>query len=288
MSRNRDFSKFKRGQVWWLYENREVTEKKMSEGHVQAKSRPWLIMSCDESNDKSYILNVVPISQSSDPNFINHVSYTTGYENTLQVIECEQITTKDMKEFMDRGKYMYTLSETIITSVLAAINRQLGGELSVPNLEGVLAVIEKLAVAKAKQVEAQNSIQVNSVVQELGIRLADIFNVKLETPVKVTTSEGKEVSTIPITSQSIEAEPVEEAKEEVAATETPIKEPTPQTPKKPAPAKKKYNKWTDEDKLQYLVDSETMNPRDLAKKYHLNSTSIAIKYKSKFKIDLNM
>lgn len=120
MSKPRAALRFKRGQVWWIYsEGEEFDDAK------QKKPRPWLIVSNDENNLFAPIITCVPITTRSEARLPVHVFFRNGDRN--QVALCEQITTKDIKEFNHpRSYYMYTLSDPLITDINKALSIQLG------------------------------------------------------------------------------------------------------------------------------------------------------------------
>ena len=138
-------------------------------------------MSIDDNNFNSTTLNVVPLSSSADPKFITHVSFKND-KGKLQVIECEQIMTKSIYEFLDYGRYNYTVSDKIMQQVSVKLAHQIGAEFQIPNLDMVISVIERLAKRKAAALQKANQDSLDTAILELGVRLEELFSLTPEVP----------------------------------------------------------------------------------------------------------
>lgn len=104
-----------RGQVWW------VTTEIVNQGSKQNKNRPWLIVSNDVCNDKSMVLTAVPLTTADKGNYPFHVAVNNF--GTTNLILCEQITSIEKSQC---ERYMYSVSDDIMSKVNSALMLQLG------------------------------------------------------------------------------------------------------------------------------------------------------------------
>lgn len=107
-----NFSKYARGQVWFIEEiNNSV-------GSEQRKSRPWLIVSGNQNNFNSTILQICPITTREPDHYPFHVSYQK--DNRNQIIEVEQTTCVSMTR-LESAQYMYSLNQYLMDKVDRAL-----------------------------------------------------------------------------------------------------------------------------------------------------------------------
>lgn len=104
-----------RGQVWW------VTTEIVNQGSKQNKNRPWLIVSNDVCNEKSPVLTAVPLTTADKGDYPFHVAVNNF--GTTNLILCEQITSIEKSKC---ERYMYSVSDDIMSRVNSAILLQLG------------------------------------------------------------------------------------------------------------------------------------------------------------------
>ncbi len=107
-----DVLTYKRGQVWWMEDS--ISNKHQTIGSVQRGARPVVIYSSDKGNEHNSTLIVFKItSKSIKGNLPVNVKYIDVNE-TPNIILCNQINTVSKE---DLSKYMYTLSEDIMSKV---------------------------------------------------------------------------------------------------------------------------------------------------------------------------
>lgn len=66
------YSKFKRGDVWYLHMDTESGDG-IEKSSVQKKSRPYVIVSCEENNNNAPTFNVLPICTRNNDHLPMHV-----------------------------------------------------------------------------------------------------------------------------------------------------------------------------------------------------------------------
>lgn len=272
--RKADYCKYRRGQVWYLEEPAEETERKLAQGcHLEAKSRPWLIVSIDEANHHASILNVVPLSLSADTSKVYHVGFMNDFSK-INSICVEQITTKSMKDFNERGTYKFTVTDEVMQRVSAALGNQLGISMTVPNLDSIVKVIEKIAQQKMEAQKTAYQNQLDDIILNVGIKLEEIFGVK-NVDLALTPSATEFVEKVDSLSvPAIVADEVPKAKAKSSKMGTKEKR-----------VMHERNFWTDERKTAYLKDVASMSAAAVAKKYSIKESSVP-KYSSKFKKEL--
>lgn len=225
--------RFRRGQVWYLSAPQEDSEAAVFEhwDHILKKSRPWLILSNNVSNDNSDILNVVPLSFGADPEFITHASWTTNFRNSVKIqsVLCEQIYTKTQKEFNDTGRFLFTLKKDQLESVERCLSLQLGLKFEKkPTLD----------VLFQSQIEDYIRDVYESMAASLDKKFADLLKDLMQNTV---IAEG-------------------------SATEE----------------KKVKHTWTDDEKLEFLTDCESMSVEEVQAKYNFKNKNQVYSYKSRF------
>jgi mRNA-degrading endonuclease toxin of MazEF toxin-antitoxin module len=109
---------FHYGQVWLVQD-----QSKIRHGSIQQKMRPMIIISNEKNNIYSPILNVIPLTGSRDlPRGSYQIQYYLGLRQTPITVLCEQITTISKEDCV---RYLYTLSDDILTEVQRALRIQL-------------------------------------------------------------------------------------------------------------------------------------------------------------------
>lgn len=113
----KDTAIFRRGQVWFINDN------VVNEGHIQGKSRPYVIVSNDLCNTYSSILHVAPITSQPKTSMPTHVTYKdrASKENTILI---EQTTIRSIPHIIKCANYKYTLSEEVMKRVDYALSIQ--------------------------------------------------------------------------------------------------------------------------------------------------------------------
>lgn len=175
------YSKYKRGDVWFLHMPTETGDN--SGASVQKKSRPYLIVSCEENNNCAPTFNVVPITTRDNDHLPPHVYYR--YEDGTkdgrnQLVLCEQITTIGVDIFNDyKSYYMYSFSLDFMTKVDNALAAQLGLQTRVADMNILENLIDKLAAQREADIKKLREEALQVRVEELAAALAKKFNIDL-------------------------------------------------------------------------------------------------------------
>lgn len=285
----------KRGQVWYIEVDKEISTSDINRvgNSITAKGRPWLIVSCEKNNIHSTTFNAVPISTGADY-YPMHVAF--NYNGRPQVIQCEQIRTWNLSDLTD---YKYSLSDAFMEKVDIALANQLGLSMQIPSFGSIVEVIEKIAKIKASEFNSQYQKVTDEAIQEIASRLENIFKVdksaletysqsladKVELPEpKVNITKATEINPVKNVQDSnsnssdtakvvsaVEEKPVEPNKE--SAKRTPISQ----------MSSKGQNKWTEENKIQFLIDCDNYGPETVAKMWGLKDKKAVYTYKYLFK-----
>ena len=115
--------KFKRGQIWWLQEN------KIYDGNVQSGTRPVIIISNDANNRHSNNLTVVPCTSQDKKDLPTHFTFTIN-EESIALAECIRTVNKERI-----GTYIGTCDDEIMKAIDNIVKIALG--LNVVNSEPV-------------------------------------------------------------------------------------------------------------------------------------------------------
>lgn len=247
------FTKFKRGQVWIVNQDKIQSLNAMRDknNYITEKTRPWLIVSTDISNKKAPILNCVPIPSTLRSYLPCHINIRL--DKGLCAIQCEQITTLN-KSYFDDATYIGELNEDMMQKVEVALVNQLGLSIQVPSLETLKTLIEELANAKAEEMRVRNSKITDEYVASIAEKLELIFSMPDSTTIIEKTDE------------IIKHEEPKPVKDETRKNTSP----------------KKSTKWTEEAMRTFIEDSEKLSTEEMSKKYDMSIKSIyASKYKFK-------
>lgn len=277
------YSRFRRGDVWWLHFDTERGDC-IDGSSVQRKSRPYLIVSCEENNLNAPTINVVPITTRNNDRLPMHVFfvYQDGSANGRnQLILCEQVTTVSELVFnSSSSRFMYSLNLELVNKVDEALTRQLGLKPRVADMKIIERLIEECAakkeseLKKLKETEVQRRVEsiVNDIAKRFGLDLSSdvLQNNKEYRPEELQMADKETVAEMRKTAaqrQSLEAvKPVMEAKAEQTKTAKPETDAAP---------RKKRSKWTLEGKRQFLLDYKTLNITQMSEKYGIKKSSIA-------------
>jgi mRNA interferase MazF len=123
-------TRVKRGMVFWFnpypqedekgYHSTEVNGRKFK-SYVQAGHRPWVVVSCDESNTALPVCSIVPLTTADRVDIPIHVHF--DYKNKKEIVLTEQIITVD--SFLLR-EYEGVVSQEIMEKIDEALAIQLG------------------------------------------------------------------------------------------------------------------------------------------------------------------
>lgn len=307
---DRWYSRYRRGDVWFLHFDNETGDGSKTSS-VQKKSRPYLIVSCEENNLNAPTFNVVPLTTRDSDHLPMHVyfRYMDGPEGGRnQLILCEQITTVSVEVFLTaKSKFMYSLSIELMNKVDEALTRQLGLKPRVADMHILERIVNELAETEAKRIEAQKEKEVNMRVEALAAMLIKKFNLNLDTTALLNGTEYRDaemqyadkadVQTMRETAaerRKPSKSELQEVCDEVGITKTQFfaeaygkAEPVHleqarevakrklEEKTKPVEEKpKKRHKWSLEEKKQFLADYATMTVAQMSKKYGIKKSSV--------------
>lgn len=249
------FSRFKRGQIWKIFKSASEAKRGMEDrdNHLQEKTRTWLIISVDVSNDNAPILNCVPMT-SRLRELPCHVKVTM--EKCECMVLCEHITTIN-KADLESAQFIGILNEFYMKKVEIALANQLGLSIQIPSAEALKQFVEKLANLKSQDIKARSQEVTDDYVLDLATKLETVFGIE----------SSKEV-------------PKTDVKE------NPIKVPTVRAPRNTPTEPRKNNKWTMESMKQFLDDCDKLSSQQLCEKYSTSPKSVYT-YKGKFRALVN-
>lgn len=277
------YSKFRRGDVWFLHISSEDGDGRAASS-VEKKSRPYLIVSCEENNMNAPTINVIPITTRNNDRLPMHVFfvYQDGSANGRnQLILCEQVTTMSELVFnSSSSRFMYSLSLELMNRVDEALTRQLGLKPRVADMKIIERLIEECAAKKEAELKQQKEAEVQQRVESIVNDIAKRFGLELSSDVLQNNQEYR-----PEELQQADKETVAEMRKTAAkrksleavkpVMEAKAKQTKTAKPEEDAASRKKRSKWTPEGKRQFLLDYKTLNLAQMAEKYGIKKSSIA-------------
>ena len=232
---SKTYRKISRGQVWYLVDKDAPTT---YDGSIQGKNRPVLVVSNNPCNQFSPVIHVVPLTTQVKTPMPTHVHFNDGKYD--QIILCEQTRLVHEKLFYDNSYYKYTLSDDIMQKVDEALAIQFGLSLVFPNSEKFW-----------KSVESMIRIKVKAQINELTVDAMDIS--KLSTMLTIACDD-----------EIAKLKPIEKPQLEVL----------PKSEEVVQPIGKRRNKWTFEQKKEFVDDYYKHGTDWCAKKYGLCAKSV--------------
>lgn len=260
------YSKFKRGDVWYLHMDTESGDG-IEKSSVQKKSRPYVIVSCEENNNNAPTFNVLPICTRNNDHLPMHVFFTYqdgSPSGRNQLVLCEQITTVSVEVFNNRRSYfMYSFHLNMMNAIDEALTRQLGLKPRVADMKVLERLIDEITAKKEAELKAIKEKELATRMEELAADIAARFGITLDTTCTVSgltyrpeelrkaskddveqmTATAKE-RTVPREKESVDK--ASDAKNRLSDIPKPSKEET----TTPTPAKRpgKRTQWTIEKK----------------------------------------
>lgn len=283
---DRWYSRYRRGDVWFLHFDDETGDGSRTSS-VQKKSRPHLIVSCEENNLSAPTFNVVPITTRDSDHLPMHVyfRYMDGPEGGRnQLILCEQITTVSVEAFLSpRSRFMYSLNIELMNKVDEALTRQLGLKPRIADMHILERIVNELAETEAKRIEAMKEQEVQMRVETLAAALIKKFNLNLDTTELLNGTEYRDAemhyadksvvkSMRETAAKRRKPEPVE-PKPKPKKTVVPAQSEEPKDKPKDKP-KKRY-KWSLEEKRQFLEDYKKLSISQMSEKYGIKKSSVS-------------
>lgn len=263
----RDFQRCKRGQVWWI-------EPGATSGAVIGKTRPMLIISDPVKSDFGTVVTVAPITTMIQVDSIAHVDFEgpRGFSAVL----CDQLKTVDTRQF---GEYQGVVSDDVMERVEEGVRSVLHIKKPSITLKEISDTLERLMSEVPKGVEISEESILESFEKRL-LELKETSQIKAPNKRRKWTAEDK----MEFLSDS-ESMPIEEVQEKWNLSKRAIR--LYQTRFSEAFSGSVVNinshqRWDDDRRLQFLIDSEAMDEFKLASKYGI-STKSATAYKYRFK-----
>ena len=275
---DRWYSRYRRGDVWFLHFDDETGDG-IKTSSVQKKSRPYLIVSCEENNLNAPTFNVVPITTRDSDRLPMHVyfRYMDGPEGGRnQVILCEQITTVSIEVFRSsKSRFMYSFSIEMMNKVDEALTRQLGLKPRIADMHVLERIVTELAETEEKRIKAMKEKEVQMRVEALAAVLIKKFNLNLDTTALLNGTEYRDAEL-----QYADTSDVKTMRETAAER----RKPEPVVPKesvvteqveKSGDKPKKRHKWSIEEKKQFLEDYKKLSISQMSEKYGIKKSSVA-------------
>lgn len=269
------YSRFNRGDVWFLHlptEKGDGSEK----SSVQKKSRPYLIVSCEENNLNAPTFNVVPITSRDNDGLPMHVNFRFG-DGTVdarnQMVLCEQITTVDIMTFNNsRSYFMYRVSIEIMNRVDEALTRQLGLKPRVADMKVLERIVTELAEKQYAEIVAAKEREASMRMEKLAEYLAKKFNLNLDTAALLNDTEYRDEEL-----RQVDKSVVKEMRD--AAKERKVKS--------TSEAKARNTTWTETQKRGFLVEYESLPLDKVMSKYNMTKSTVqstAYRFRKEFGI----
>lgn len=273
---NKVYSKFRRGDVWYVKLAKESGDDN-KDSSVQRKSRPYLIVSCEENNNCAPTINAVPITTRPNDHLPMHVYF--NYENRHQLVLCEQITTLSVIDFHRNGSaFMYSFNSDFMEQIDDALSGQLGLRPRVADMKVIENLIEKAAADKEAEMkrkyesnlEAKVSSIANMVAKKLGIELSvqDMLNGTVYRPEELSFVD-----------KAVKAEIEQTAKERTTppskSTITTVPPVTTKVDKHVTQKSSKPKRNLDEDFMTaFLEDYKSLSVSEMAAKYDMPKKTV--------------
>lgn len=275
------YSRFKRGDVWFLHFPNEKGDG-LDDSSVQKKSRPYLIVSCEENNLNAPTFNVLPIGTRDNDHLPMHVYYRYQESTSIgrnQTIFCEQITTVSVLIFNDdRSRYMYSLSVELMNKVDEALTRQLGLKPRVADMQVLERLVHEAAERERVRIEAEKQKDATMRMEKLAEYLAKTFNLNITTDMLQNGTEYRDTELQMVDKQTVREmrETAKERKSVKTTTESdkPGMQLTQDTKAENKP-KSRRSKWTIEAKQQFLIDYKKLTITQMSEKYGIKKSSVA-------------
>lgn len=286
------YTRFRRGDVWYLGLSTEKGDNK-DDSSVQKKSRPYLIVSCEENNNNATTFNVVPICTRNNDHLPMHVFFR--YEDGTpsgrnQVILCEQVTTVSVLDFNNpRSHFMYSLTLNLMNQVDDALARQLGLKPRVADMKVLERLIDELVKKKEAHIAELKAQEANMRVETFADKVAARLGVSLASDVTVSNVQYRDEE-LQMAAPEVVAEMRQIAKErhtprvrEISKAPAVAESPKEKTVPKgelanwkhgDAPVRVKRQSWALEHKKQFVSDYTSLSISEMQEKWSIAKKSI--------------
>lgn len=293
----KELSVFKRGQVWYINDNRKNI------GSIQGKSRPYLVVSNDKCNANSPVIHMAPLTTQDKTSMPTHVQIYDPYRRINQVILCEQVMPKSVPDITPIAEYRYALTEEKMKEVDRALAAQFGipyGGVTMDDFEELLDMLkdEKIAQIKAeadKLTTPRAEAYVDKLLEEVDkittpsvpVTAPVVEPPKAQPTQQVTPATPKKPTSAPVASKNngkpmsqidkfnMRLQRAQELQGKAPAQATaPVVTTTPTTKDDASP---KRNRWTEERKREFVADAENpnMSKSEVLAKYNMTNSTYA-------------
>lgn len=274
---DRWYSRYRRGDVWFLHFDDETGDGSRTSS-VQKKSRPYLIVSCEENNLNASIFNVIPITTRDSDHLPMHVyfRYMDGPEGGRnQIILCEQITTVSIEVFRSsKSRFLYSFNIEMMNKVDEALTRQLGLKPRIADMHVLERIVNELAETEAKRIATMKEKEVSMRVEALAAMLIKKFNLNLDTTALLNGTEYRDSEMQYANKSDVKTmrETAAERRkpETVTPKKTDVQAGTGESEDKP----RKRHKWSIEEKKQFLEDYRKLPISKMSEKYGIKKSSV--------------
>lgn len=287
------YSRFRRGDVWYLHFDRETGDD-IKNSSVERKSRPYLIVSCEENNLNAPTFNVIPITTRESDHLPMHIyfRYTEADgSGRNQLVLCEQITTVSVLTFNHPKSYfMYSFNLEFMNKVDDALARQLGLKPRIADMRVLERIVRELAENERRKIDAWKEKEAGMRAEQLAEFLSQTFNLDTSTADLINGTEYRD-------EELADADPklVQDMRATAKARRTPPDTATvaidTQVPAEDTSARvdtsdtvdtviqvqprRKRQRWTAESKRMFLEDYKTLTISEMSAKYNMKKSSIA-------------
>lgn len=270
------YSRYRRGDVWFLKFDTEDGDGTHGSS-VEKKSRPYLIVSCEENNMCAPTINVIPITTRNKDHLPMHVFFvyqdgTPSGRN--QMVLCEQITTVSVIDFNRKGSFfMYSFNLDFMNQVDEALTRQLGLKPRVADMKVIERMIDELAAQKERELIAEKEKEVQARVEVIAEELAKRFQVNLKAEVTQNNTQYRDEE-LQLADKETVQEMRDTAKERATVAKPQLSDTSTATePTVPNPKKEK-NRWTLAKMQEFVDDYAKMTISQVSEKWGLTKKSI--------------
>lgn len=279
---NKVYSKFRRSDVWYVKLKNEFGDNQ-DNSSVQKKSRPYLIVSCEENNNCSPTINAVPITTRPCDHLPMHVYY--DYDGRHQLVLCEQVTTLSVLDFnRDGSHYMYSFNLEFMNQVDDALAAQLGLRPRVADMKVLENLIDKISADKEAEMKRKYEDAIQSRVEAIAAKLAKQFNIELNAqdmltgatyrPSELTYASKEDKEQMAETVKERTTPPVDKSDVKKDATSQSSVKSAESAPVKKS-KKESRTQWTAESMRAYLEDYSHMSVSAMSSKYGIAKKSVA-------------
>lgn len=276
------YSKYRRGDVWYVKLKDELGDNQDSSS-VQRKSRPYLIVSCEENNNCAPTFNVIPVTTRPNDHLPMHAYY--DYDGRPQLVLCEQITTLSILDFNREGShYMYSFNLDFMSQIDDALAAQLGLRPRVADMKVLENLIDKISADKEAEMKRKYEDAIQSRVESIAARLAKQFNIELNAqdmltgatykPYQLTYASNADKEQIAETAKERMTPPIDKHNISKFLTEQPSQKPANSVVSEKV-KKASRTQWTTESMKAYLEDYSHMSVSAMASKYGIAKKSVS-------------